>query len=134
MITSAGGTLKCNDVIHTVGPNVSKKRNLIRIEKESSQLRECIKNIMKAVKDNHYNSVSIPAISTGIFGFPRDICSIVLSSAIKDIIDYEPHEYKNKSIIMCNYDSKTTDTFLTYFFKEFDAKETLDSDESDDSR
>ena len=126
MITSAGGTLKCNDVIHTVGPNVSKAKNLIRIDKERSQLRECIKNIMQAVKDNNYNSVSIPAISTGIFGFPRDICSIVLSSTRKDIIDYEPHEYKNKSIIMCNYDSKTTDTFLAYFFNEFtDIKETF---------
>ena len=130
MITSAGGSLKCKDVIHTVGPNV-KKKNINRIDKEKELLRDCAKNIMRAVKDNDYNSVSIPAISTGIFGFPRELCSVVLASAIKDMIDYEPDEYKNKKIIMCNYDSKTTDTFLAYFFKEFQGEVPSETEESD---
>ena len=75
---------------------------------------------------NKFNSVSIPAISTGIFRFPLENCPLVMSSAVKDMIDDDPDAYRDKKIIMCNFDNKTTKVFKDYFFKEFENESEYD--------
>ena len=129
MMTSAGGSLKCSNVIHAVGPD-ARGKNQMRMQTEKEQLRECVKNIIKIMKNKDLSSVSIPAISTGIFGFPLDLCPFIMTEAIKFMIDADPDAYKNKKIIMCNFDSKTTNKFKSYFFKEFERMESEDEESS----
>ena len=129
MSTSAGGELKCMNVIHAVGPNWQGK-NPNRIDKEKGQLRECVENIMKEMTKKGYKSVSVPAISTGIFKFPLELCSMIMGKTIKERIDYNPREFEGRRIIMCNFDTKNTDAFKNYFLMEF-KDEYNDEDDED---
>ena len=133
MMTGAGGTLKCNYVIHTVGPDLRNKPDPNRCDREKYQITKCMKNILKLVKDpeNGISSVCIPAISTGIFKFPRELCAILFAGTIKSFIDHNESEMKGKEIVMCNYDEKTTECFKKYFMHEMrEVDSDIDSDET----
>ena len=68
--TSAGGKdtkLKCKNVIHCVGPVYKKSKH----DWCCLTLHVAILNTLETAKKIKAESVSIPAISSGIFGFPR---------------------------------------------------------------
>ena len=75
-LSSAVGNLSCLALVHAVGPrwegNLAGKQQLRRV---------CINSLNKA-KD--YNSIAFPAISSGIFGCPINICAEVMISAMVD--------------------------------------------------
>ena len=85
MLTSAGGSLCWDKVIHAVGPKYNK--NLPDNSSAYAQLKICINNIMDLIKSENIKSVSIPAISTGIFGFPIHKCAVIMGNTIRDYID-----------------------------------------------
>ena len=61
------GKLPCKAVIHVVGPRNGEG-------KENEKLTLAINNILKLAQQNNFKSISIPAISAGIFGFPKEKC------------------------------------------------------------
>ena len=67
MVTSAGN-LPCKAVIHAVGPRFNEAA--IDHTFEEILMRKTITSILEQVVKNDYKSVSIPAISTGVFKFP----------------------------------------------------------------
>ena len=85
MLTSAGGSLCWDKVIHTVGPKYNK--NLPDNSLAHCQLKMCTNKIMEIMKSENIKSVSIPAVSTGIFGFPISRCAAIMGSTIKSYID-----------------------------------------------
>ena len=85
MFTSAGGSLCWDKVIHTVGPRYNK--NLPDNSLAEAQLKMCANSIMEIVKKENIKSVSIPAVSTGIFGFPVNKCAFIMGNTIKSYID-----------------------------------------------
>jgi O-acetyl-ADP-ribose deacetylase (regulator of RNase III) len=68
---TTGGKLKARYVIHTVGPRMGEGD-------EENKLRNAIKSVLKLAADNKIRSISIPAVSAGIFGFPKDQCAKIL--------------------------------------------------------
>ncbi|CAI2359575.1 unnamed protein product [Moneuplotes crassus] len=109
MYTRAGGSLKCDYVIHTVGPRLEKNRKAHKAELE--QLKSCFKNILRIMKDKNLYDISIPAISTGIFNFPLNKCVQICGQTIKNAISNDPEAFKDKEIIICNFDESTTRAF-----------------------
>lgn len=79
--TKAGGKLECDYVIHTVGPVY----NNYSPEDAAKLLQSAIINSFEeAHKIDKVESISIPAISSGIFGFPKDKCALImLETSIK---------------------------------------------------
>ena len=75
--TNAGGMLKCKFVFHAVGPDSSYTRN------ECERLLTQVVNIAlaSAEKANH-NSISIPALSSGIFGVNKELVARCIVDAI----------------------------------------------------
>jgi O-acetyl-ADP-ribose deacetylase len=65
VITTAGN-LPAKYVIHTVGP-VWNGGN----RGEPDQLANCYKNSLRLAKENGAQTVAFPAISTGIYGYPK---------------------------------------------------------------
>jgi len=64
-VITPGFNLKAKHVIHAVGPKWQDGRH-----GENNLLAQCYQSIFTLVKDHRLKSVAIPAISTGIYGFP----------------------------------------------------------------
>jgi O-acetyl-ADP-ribose deacetylase (regulator of RNase III) len=75
-----GYNLDSKYVIHTVGPRYS------GIKKDKEDLASCYRNSLKIARENNIRSVSFPAISTGVYGYPMDdAAAIALSTVIDDL-------------------------------------------------
>lgn len=74
-----GYRLKAKYVIHTPGP-VYRGGN----HSEAAILKNSYYNSMMLAKDNACTSIAFPAISTGVYGYPKDeACRIALSTIIE---------------------------------------------------
>ena len=75
VFTSSAGDLKCKKIIHAVGPRWGGGRL-----QEELTLYNCINHCFDEVKKHKLQSIAIPPISTGIFGYP-------LEKAVKTIVE-----------------------------------------------
>src|ERR687895_339115 len=76
-VITTSGKLPCTAIIHTVGPKMGEGN-------EDFKLSKSINSSLFLASSNGYTSISIPAISSGIFGFPKDRCAdILLDESIK---------------------------------------------------
>jgi len=99
-ITSSG-ELKADYVIHAVGPRMGEGD-------EDNKLRNATLNSLKLADKKHIKSVSFPAISTGIFGYPVSKCAnIMLSSTIS----YLKKDTGLKRVVFCLYGSESYKVF-----------------------
>ncbi|HZD34197.1 MAG TPA: macro domain-containing protein [Nitrososphaeraceae archaeon] len=68
---TVAGKLPCKAVIHVVGPRMGEGD-------EDTKLRKAVNAGLKLASERKFKSISIPAISSGIFGFPKDKCAEIL--------------------------------------------------------
>ncbi len=68
---TTGGKLKARHVIHAVGPRMGEGD-------EDNKLKKAIHNVLSLATEKRLKSISVPAISAGIFGFPKDRCAKIL--------------------------------------------------------
>lgn len=80
VITTAG-LMPSKYVIHTVGPVFGRNRG-----RDTELLANCYLNSIKLAREHNLNSISFPAISTGIFAYPKENAAQVASSAIEKAI------------------------------------------------
>ena len=80
VITTAGN-LPATFVIHTVGPIWNGGKN-----KEHEKLANCYRNSLKLAVENNCKSISFPAISTGVYRFPKDEAAKIAVSTVKEFI------------------------------------------------
>ena len=70
-VVTTGGKLRARQVIHAVGPRMGEGD-------EDNKLKSAIRNVLKLAAEKGMQSISVPAISAGIFGFPKDRCARIL--------------------------------------------------------
>ncbi|MGB9694603.1 MAG: macro domain-containing protein [Caldisericaceae bacterium] len=78
-VLTSGGNLKAKYVIHTVGPQWGEGD-------EDRKLRDAIVAVLTIAKDNGFRSISIPAVSCGIFGFPKERGTEIIVRTVLDFI------------------------------------------------
>ena len=101
---TSGGRLPAKYVIHAVGP-------IWGDGDEDNKLEAAVTGSLQVADDLKCSSLALPAISTGIFGFPKDRAAVIIFSTI------ERYFAKNSSsglqtIKLVLYDPPTVDVFL----------------------
>jgi O-acetyl-ADP-ribose deacetylase len=107
VLTSAG-RLHARFVIHAVGPRMGEGD-------EDNKLKHAVQNSLLLASQRDLQSISIPAISSGIFGFPKDRCAKILVGVALAFLKKQI-DSSLQLIEFCIYDDLT----LGYFKKEFE--------------
>jgi len=76
-----GYRLPAKHVIHTVGP-VWHGGTL----REPELLADCYRNSLSLALDNGLKSIAFPAISTGVYGYPKEQAAQIAVSTIKEFL------------------------------------------------
>jgi len=98
---TSGGMLKARYVIHAVGP-------VMGTGDESRKLRDATLASLRLADAHGLTSISFPAISTGIFGCPLDVCAKAMLGAVRD---YLSAPTGLRRIVFCLWDEKALTTF-----------------------
>lgn len=108
-VITVSGKLPCSAVIHTVGARMGEGN-------EDNKLRKAVQSSLKLAADKGFKSISMPAISSGIFGFPKDRCAKILIGESKRFLEDGMNNTSIQTIEFCIFDDET----LGYFKSEFD--------------
>jgi O-acetyl-ADP-ribose deacetylase (regulator of RNase III) len=102
-ITGAG-SLRANYVIHAVGP-------VWGMGNEEALLASAVTSALALAGEKGLQSVSLPAISTGIYGFPKPLGAKVILRAVQEYLD-EHSDSSLRVVRLCNIDSATCELFV----------------------
>jgi O-acetyl-ADP-ribose deacetylase (regulator of RNase III) len=100
-VITTGGNLKARYVIHAVGPRMGEGD-------EDEKLKNATLNSLKMADENHLKSISFPAISTGIFGFPIQRCAEIM---LKTTIDYLKGQTSLEKVIFVLFGKESYQVF-----------------------
>ena len=100
---TGGGRLRCDYVIHAVGPIWSQHSP----EEADRLLASAVQHALALAADHDARTVSLPGISTGIYGFPKDRgARVILDAVLTAAEDYDFDE-----INLTNIDAETATIF-----------------------
>ena len=80
-VVTTGGDLPARHVIHTVGPVYGAWDGA-----EAEKLASCYRRSLEVARENGCATVAFPAISTGIYGYPKGEAAAVASAAIAEFL------------------------------------------------
>jgi O-acetyl-ADP-ribose deacetylase (regulator of RNase III) len=98
------GSLHSRYVIHAVGP-------VWGSGDEDAKLTAAIRGSLKTAEQLELKSIALPAISTGIFGFPTARAAKIFLAAIEDYFSKNPDSCV-ELVRLTLYDRQTLDVFL----------------------
>ena len=99
---TSGGNLPAKYVIHAVGP-------VWGDGDEDVKLSEAVRGSLEVAETLKLTSISFPAISTGIFGFPKERAGQVIFSAIEKYFSDTQSQIKQVRLVL--FDKATIDAF-----------------------
>lgn len=95
-----GYRLKARHVIHTVGPVWHGGRS-----NEPELLARCYRNSLALAQENGLKSIAFPAISTGVYGYPKEPATEI---AVREV---KAHAGALERVIFCCFDTATADLY-----------------------
>jgi O-acetyl-ADP-ribose deacetylase (regulator of RNase III) len=107
-VITTGGNLKAKNVIHAVGPRMGEGD-------EDRKLKDATLNSLKIADQHQLESISFPAISTGIFGYPLDRCARIMLSTT---IEYLKGETGLRRVVFCLYGEESFSAFTDEFGRQ----------------
>jgi O-acetyl-ADP-ribose deacetylase (regulator of RNase III) len=100
-VITTGGHLKARHVIHAVGPRMGEGN-------EEEKLENATLNSLKLAEENKLTSITFPAVSTGIFGFPKERCAEIM---LGTVIDYLKGSFGLKRVVFCLHGASSFEIF-----------------------
>jgi O-acetyl-ADP-ribose deacetylase (regulator of RNase III) len=100
-VITGAGSLKAKHVIHTVGPRMGEG-------KEDDKLKNATLNSLKLADSEGLESITFPAISAGIFGFPIDRCAVIM---LGNIIEYLHGTTGLRRVVICLFGEENLNVF-----------------------
>jgi O-acetyl-ADP-ribose deacetylase (regulator of RNase III) len=99
---TSGGNLPCRYVIHAVGPVWGSGQ-------EDAKLAAAVRGSLRVADELGLTSIALPALSTGIFGFPKERAAAVLLMAVRDY--FAAAESQIRLVRLVLYDAATVSAF-----------------------
>ncbi|MCA9734380.1 macro domain-containing protein [candidate division KSB1 bacterium] len=101
-VITTGGNLSARFVIHAVGPMMGEGD-------EYPKLAGATRSSLEVALENKLKSLTFPAISTGIFGFPIDRCADIMLGETKKFL----HEHTQlQEVRFCLWDKNAYEVFF----------------------
>ena len=101
-VITTGGNLKSKHVIHAVGPRMGEGN-------EEEKLKNATLNSLKLTDENNLTSITFPAISTGIFGFPKERCAEIMLGTVMDYL--KKGDTGLKRVVFCLHGASSYEIF-----------------------
>ena len=101
---TSGGLLPAKTVIHAVGP-------VWGVGDEDAKLTDAVSGSLRVADELGLKSIAFPAISTGIFGFPKERAAKVIFEAIENYFK-ETTSSGLEIIRLVLFDQATVDAFI----------------------
>ena len=101
---TAGHRLRARHVIHTVGP-VWRGGSA----GEPAQLASCYRSSLALAAEHHLATIAFPAISTGIYGYPRAAACAI---AVREVADWLDANEQPRHVIFCMFSSDAGDAMV----------------------
>lgn len=110
---TTAGELPCQMVIHTVGP-VWRGGH----QGEPELLREATHSALMIAGMECCESVALPAVSSGVFGFPKPLCARIM---VGEAVDWAAEHPRAPlvEIRFCHIDEETVEVFRAEFARRF---------------
>jgi len=99
-----GGVLAARYVIHAVGPVWQGRGD------EDGLLAGAVRSALELAAEHQLKSVALPAISSGIFGFPKERAARVILDAVDAFLAANPAGPVGR-VVVCNIDEPTCAVF-----------------------
>jgi O-acetyl-ADP-ribose deacetylase (regulator of RNase III) len=99
---TTGGDLKASYVIHAVGPRMGEGD-------EDRKLADATRNSLKLANEKGLASITFPAISTGIFGFPKNRCARIMLTTVAETLKKE--DTSLEEVAFCLWGEETLEVF-----------------------
>ena len=100
---TGAGRLPAKCVIHCVGPRMGEGD-------EDKKLEGAVRSSLELSSSKSFKSISMPAISSGIFGFPKDRCARILVQTALRFVREHP-ETSLEVVEFCLFDKETSGFF-----------------------
>lgn len=108
---TTAGNLPCKYVIHAVGP-------VWGVQNADERLASAVFSSLRLAESLGVHSIALPAISTGIFGFPKDRAARVILHAIEEYFSQNPQSQLGL-VRLTLFDRETVDEFTRIWDEEF---------------
>jgi O-acetyl-ADP-ribose deacetylase (regulator of RNase III) len=105
---TGAGRLKAKYVIHAVGPRYGDPQG-------DEKLASAIRNSLLKAEELGLESIALPAISTGVFGYPYERCASIMARVLKE---FAPSAKSLKRVVVCLYGREAYETFRRVFEEE----------------
>jgi O-acetyl-ADP-ribose deacetylase (regulator of RNase III) len=102
-VVTTGGKLAARYVIHAVGPRMGEGD-------EDNKLGSAVRSSLERAEEKGLRSISMPAISSGIFGFPKDRCAAILVRECRQYLSESPSS-SLEVVEFCVFDDETAGHF-----------------------
>ncbi|XP_060895176.1 protein mono-ADP-ribosyltransferase PARP14-like [Labrus mixtus] len=114
-IVTSACNLPCKYIVHAVGPRFSDYNKKTAVSHLKLAVRESLR---KAVSVN-CSTVALPAISSGVFGFPVDLCAETIAEAVREYCDSPESRGSLTEIHLVDNNDNTVRVLAAAFNKEF---------------
>uniref|UniRef100_A0A3P9DTZ5 Macro domain-containing protein n=1 Tax=Maylandia zebra TaxID=106582 RepID=A0A3P9DTZ5_9CICH len=107
--------LPCKHVVHAVGPRFSDFDRKTAV----SRLKTAVRESLTQAEMVNCSSIALPAISSGIFGFPVDLCAETIAQAVREYCDSPQGLRSLTEIHLVDNNDTTVRVMATAVSKEF---------------
>ncbi|XP_041118121.1 protein mono-ADP-ribosyltransferase PARP14-like [Polyodon spathula] len=114
-VLTEAGSLPCKFVIHALGP----RWNAAEAKKSVYHLEKAVKESLNMAEMYNCTSIAIPAISSGIFGFPLELCAETIVKCVHEHCEDIYRDSTLKKIHLVDHDDKTVQAMTVAAQKVF---------------